>query len=305
MNHTNEDNDVLRGEAARLSGLRAALTSSNSNTNMTTTLDVGLLQAALEPFLQPENSDDDENNSQSASMTTTTTKLPLHQGYVNLSWQTESEETLDCHGYLVLTRQSCLFCALTAASTVANDWYIPATSITLHALAEEGAAVYMQMENPEDESDPFEWTVTPTSIALNVVEDHNNDAQSTAAAATALYEALSKLVSLNPIDPHEETNFNDDDDDDDNFEPDDMIWASDIVADDDGDGDGDDGAATAEERAAMLERLDQVLIVPPEYEISDESNNVASAAATAAEGQFDDAEDEDKNNDNNEDDNIL
>uniref|UniRef100_A0A7S1ZI48 Uncharacterized protein n=1 Tax=Trieres chinensis TaxID=1514140 RepID=A0A7S1ZI48_TRICV len=51
---------------------------------------------------------------------------------------------------------------------------------------------------------------------------------------------------------------------------------------------GDDGGATEEERAAMLERLDAMLVVPREYEIaSGEEDNVGQG------GQFDDADEDD------------
>ena len=51
-------------------------------------------------------------------------------------------------------------------------------------------------------------------------------------------------------------------------------------------GDDDDKGATEEERQAMLDRLDQVLTVPPEYEIKD-------VVEETTEGQFDDADEED------------
>eukprot|EP00977_Amphora_coffeiformis_P013327 scaffold3471_cov175-Amphora_coffeaeformis.AAC.1 len=202
------------------------------------------------------------------------------------------EESGSCQGYFVITRQACLFCALPSSSSsssttanTANDWYIPATSITLHALTagDEGSSsssskVYIQIENPQDdESTPIEWTV------------HCVD-------ASTLFAALSKLVSLHPIDPHQDTN-NDmyGDEDDENFEPEDMIWASDIRSDDEDKDDDDEGAATLEERQAMLDRLDQVLIVPPEYEIVDaDEQDGTEGQFDDAEGQFDDAEEDDE-----------
>ena len=261
--------DMLRGESAQLSGIRAALSSPNE----------ALLTAALEPFLR----DDDDDTSESAT--------PLHQERnVTLSWQveeSEEDESGSCQGFLVITRQACLFCAAPTttstsstgeSSSATNDWYVPATSITLHALtagddqdsSSSPSSVYIQIENPQDdESSPTEWTVQ-------------------CADASALFAALSALVSLHPIDPHQDTNELYGDDEDDNFEPEDMIWASDIRGEDDDGDDEDDGAATEQERQAMLDRLDQVLVVPPAYEISDDGEKEGT------EGQFDDAEDDDE-----------
>ena len=273
-----DDDSILRGKSAQLSGIRAALLSENE----------ALLTAALDPFLRDEG-DDDENHE-----ATNVPATPLYQERnVTLSWQIDSEESVSCQGFLVITQHACLFCAIPTSSnrssidnnsatvSAANDWYIPATSISLHALTagDEGSVsspsgVYLQIENPQDdESNPIEWTVQSTD-------------------ASTLFTALSKLVSLHPIDPHQDTN-NDmygNNDDDENFEPEDMIWASDF-RDDDDDDDDDEGAATREERQAMLDRLDQVLIVPPEYEIDD---NDEGKQQDGMEGQFDDADEDDE-----------
>lgn len=139
----------------------------------------------------------------------------------------------------------------------------------------------MQMEQAHDEEcSPIEWTVTSTTKK----ED-----------APTLYAALSTLISLHPIDPHQGTNNNgimqdDDEEDGEHFEPEDMIWASDIRTNND-DNDADEGA-TEEERQAMLDRLDGMLTVPPAYEIQDNA-----VVEEATEGQFDDAEEEDDDDD--------
>ena len=309
---SDNDSDILRGEAARLSGIRAALSASDAATSSS------LLQAALEPFLRldSDNEEDIQEENEEGDLNifnhedNANDNNPLFQDYVNLSWRImEAGDVGESRGYLVVTRAALLFCChsplghgkdssenrtnTTNTSDVSKDWYVAPTSITLHALtgAEDddasspnssnnnSNAVYVQLENPNDESDPIEWTVKPCS-------DNAPD----------LYAALSKLVSLHPVDPHEDTNIWDngegggDNDEYANFDPEDMIWASDIRGEDNDDG------ATEEERQAMLERLDQVLIVPPEYEIAEPGNN---------EGQFDDADEEDDEHDGGEDDQML
>ena len=277
------DNDeaIVRGEAARLSGIRTALSSSSS----------ALLNAALEPFLRRDDNEDNTNVGQEESAA-----LLLYQEHdIFLSWQFEDDEddgeqeASSCLGYLAITQEAVLFCSIDKSSSNNNnntsstekDWYVPATSITLHALTGDDDdeneqqtssgrnGVYLQMQNPHDEEcNPIEWTVTSRD-------------------APALYAALSKLVSLHPIDPHKDTNgLEDGDDQDDYFEPEDMIWASDI-RNNDSDDEEEEGA-TEEERQAMLDRLDRVLTVPPEYEIHEDA-----AVEETTEGQFDDAEEED------------
>ena len=133
---SDNDNAILRGEAARLSGIRTALSSSAGSP---------LLDAALEPFLRQGDNDDNDGGSTSNNL------LLYQEPHVVLSWQMEDEEEDDnqqpnqsspsCRGYLVVTRYACLFCALPAATQedktteyAKQDWYVPATSITLHAL---------------------------------------------------------------------------------------------------------------------------------------------------------------------------
>lgn len=272
-----DDSVVLRGEAAGLEGLRVAL--SHASSSGVDASAARLLQAALEPFLRE--ADYEEGTIAPPSATSSSNPLPLYKASVILSWQTESEEENDScvkEGTLIVTQRACLFCAKALGTSAKqrisdHDWYVPGVCISLHALAETAGNVYLQinMDMAHDVSAPVEWTVE----TANRTDDE----------ATDLYNALSRLVSLHPIDPHEETNqlgpFVGNEDD--YFEPDEMIWAADIRDEDDG-----DISVTEEEREAMLDRLDRVLIIPPEYEIPDEQGN----------GQFDDAEED-------EDDDIL
>jgi hypothetical protein len=255
------DTSIRRGTEAALTGVRTALSQQQAPS---------LLAAALEPFLTQPQSDAPAES--------------LFQEPVQLTWQTpleddEAEEGAGvtegaAEGHLIVTHQACLFIGTTAD----HDWYVPAVCLALHALQQDDdtgddataapTAVYIQLDPDGDDDNgglPWEWTLRT-------------------AQAPALFAALSRLVSLHPVDPHEDTNHldNDDDDDKDPFAPEDMIWASDVRQQQQG----DDGAATAQDRQAMLERLDQVLVIPPEYEIGNGQPD--------ADGQFDDADEEDE-----------
>lgn len=154
---SNKNSAILRGEAAGLSGLRAALSSDTPS----------LLDAALEPFLRGGG----ENDTPQPQQQDNESSLLLRQD-VFLSWQMEDEEQQQQAGYLVVTRQACLFCAAADKNNstmgTKHDWFVPATSITLHALtgggdgddaqteneASSSSGVYVQMENPvNDDND--------------------------------------------------------------------------------------------------------------------------------------------------------
>jgi hypothetical protein len=263
----NNELSICRGADAQLDGIRAALMAPSDQSRE------ALLPAALEAYGGTTTTTNNNNNP------------VLHQGPAKLSWHTmgtDNEENGSntvvpaVEGYLFVTHEGCLFVGSsgTSAQPTDDDWFVPATALTLHALAEQEGTVYVQMENnnnngsDDDDNTLIEWTITVDDVQ-------------------ALYQALTDLVTAWPIDPHEDTN-NINEDDDDNFEPEDMIWASDIVDKDENNDPEEPQEATEEERQAMLDRLDQVLTVPPELEIKDTN--------TTTEGQFDDAEEEDEIN---------
>jgi hypothetical protein len=170
-------------------------------------------------------------------------------------------------GNVYITDAQVLFVALDGSSSE-HDMAIGATCIQLHALTEEPElAVYLQLGQDED----------TTELTLTPLEQNDGD---------IIFKALCKLVSLHPIM---------DDDDDENQQGDeefgdDLIWAPSsttgprvATAFPDDDENLEEGGATEAARAAMLLRLDEMLVVAPEYENQ--------------EGQFDDAaEDEEDNN---------
>ena len=190
------------------------------------------------------------------------------------------------------------------------------------------SAVYIQMssedhhEDGDDEngndSSLFELTVQPTASQQGDDDNNTENGGQTDKAveriSRQLFEAISKMISLNPIDPNDqdeppendggalfgegggpwitgegfsndgmmgsgmtpaqlmewETHNNDDDDDDD------LVFAAAAS----------DAPPTEDERNAMLERLDNLLIVPPEFEVHDDDGDAST-------GQFDDADEDD------------
>lgn len=175
-------------------------------------------------------------------------------------------------GELFVTNTQVLFVA-NEVEKIKSDLAIGAACIVLHAMTEDPElAVYLQLSTDGDDAAPTEVTVTPRE---------NEDCQK-------VFDALCRLISLHPVQV-------DDDEENDMFgggggwigggfgddpladygEPNDgFVWAppsSTTVA----------GTATTEERDAMLEHLDNLLVVRPELELAAEE-----------EGQFDDADDD-------------
>jgi hypothetical protein len=117
-------------------------------------------------------------------------------------------------------------------------------------MSDDPMSVYIQIQDIQaEEMRPMELTLVPSD---------KSDCQT-------LFETLSTLVSLHPV------ALDDDDDDDEGG----MMVAPPV-----------DEGATEEERQAMLQRLDNLLEVPPQYEVQEPQ-----------EGQFDDAEEGDDEDD--------
>jgi hypothetical protein len=183
-------------------------------------------------------------------------------------------DTLVVAGEVYLSTSQVLFVATpsttstsTSSSSSTEDFAIGATCIHLHAMTEEPElAVYLQLTETtgfNNQEETSEVTLTPLDPE----------------ASQVLFDGLCKLVSLNPWD------LDEGEDDGPGGElfggGDDVIWAP---ARGGGFGDDyDDGAATDEERDAVLERLDNLLVVRPELEIQD------GQFEDADEGRFDDA----------------
>jgi hypothetical protein len=154
----------------------------------------------------------------------------------------------DIPGQVFVTKSQVL---IVSTSSSEHDLVIGACNIQLHALQDEPQlSVYLQLG---DDDNVLEVTIAPAQ---------EKDGQ-------VIFDALCKLVSLHPI-PQDE-------DDNDDFGGEDFIWAPASGA-----AFGDDveeGGATEQQRTAMLGRLDNLLVVNPQFQVQ--------------EGQFEDAEDYD------------
>jgi hypothetical protein len=165
----------------------------------------------------------------------------------------------DTPGQVFVTKSQVL---IVSTSSSEHDLVIGACQIQLHALQDEPQlSVYLQLGDGDD-GNVLEVTIAPAQ---------ETDGQ-------VLFDALCKLVSLHPI-PQDDGDDNTDDDNDDAFGGEDFMWApasGTAFGDDDEEG---GGGATEQQRAAMLGRLDNLLVVNPQFQVQ--------------EGQFEDAEDYD------------
>jgi len=209
----------------------------------------------------------------------------------------------------------------------AFDLKVDALCIDLHALTgldqennDDGmendtppSAIYIQISTDSsneaddygDEGDAslFELTLQPMPM-----ESATNREEETERICRQLFDAISKMISLNPINPNSE---DDPEQDDDGGEPFGGASGSWITGDDldpavsammmmmttrnAQDSNNDDmifaaasnpPPASEEERDAMLERLDNLLIVPPEFSIHGDNDG-------ERDGQFEDADEDD------------
>lgn len=195
------------------------------------------------------------------------------------------------------------------------DTCIAGSAIELHALAQEdqpNMCVYLQCSS--DGATPMlECFLEPLGPSTPDPTDPDNPGttQTVPQQCQALFDALSTLVALHPVDPNESE------------EPQEELFGGGMVFGDDtrlgslphvvATGNGvasddmvvgdaafvappsttslEDHATTTQERDAILSRLDDLLIVPPEYEI--DSSDTETRSVALEEGQFDDAEDDD------------
>lgn len=177
-----------------------------------------------------------------------------------LTWQSSSssseEEPSDDNGTgsgimsgeVFISSSQILF----ACEDASNDVAIGATCILMHAMTEEPElSIYLQLQ--EGSGETLEATFTP--LDSKMCQD--------------FFNALCKLVSLHPCDI-------DDDEGDEMFGQEEMIWAPASRGFGTNAFESEEGGATEEERQAMLDHLDSILVVKAEHEFQ--------------EGQFDDAE---------------
>mmetsp|Transcript_21967 Transcript_21967/g.36351 ORF Transcript_21967/g.36351 Transcript_21967/m.36351 type:complete len:270 (-) Transcript_21967:57-866(-) len=197
-------------------------------------------------------------------------------------WKTDAAVEFDnASGMAVITEDALLFqCSQNSDYSVAMD----AECILLHAQAEDDCVLYLQLAEEANNNNiaPGDEEVMELTLTL----ESANDCQQ-------IFDALSQLVSLHPV--HD----NDDNDDADNSAAGMMMM---MMGNGHEENYGDDmvvaerqlreqtaGETTEdEERNAMLDRLDTMLVVPPHLE----QPNEQGADDDDGEGQFDDAEDD-------------
>jgi Regulator of volume decrease after cellular swelling len=192
---------------------------------------------------------------ESASLKNEPSEYILKVPVPNASWKTDDEVEFDqAPGIVFITDNQVLFqCSQTQDHSVAID----AECIILHAQSEDQVLYLQLQENPSNESEVMEMTLTLTT---------SDDCE-------RLFQALSHLISQHPV-------YGDEDDDGMMMMGDygeDMIVATEVNQ--------SQQPPTEDERNAMLDRLDAMLVIPPH--LQDNNNN-----AEEEEGQFDDADDD-------------
>lgn len=238
---------------------------------------------------------EEENYRTSTSTTTTSSPYLLLQGgsipvTVRLEEDNDSNnnDTTSIAGCVFVTQSQLLFVA-NDANDMDHDLAIGASCMLLHAMMDDPQmAVYLQLQPAGDDDNdggPTEITLTPSSA---------DDCKS-------LFDGLCKLVAAHP------NLGGEDDDDDDGFgggagvpggmfgmgsnwmmmgnddDADNLVWAAPapssngVVGIVEANEDEVGGGASAEARLAMLDRLDNMLVVQPNVQVQED--------------QFEDAED--------------
>lgn len=256
MSGTSETS-IRWGHAANLSVLRAAFKSNSEFTSA----------AALQQFLDPEE--------RIFHGPVHVTRRQQSTAEVERAVSEDGDPRDSCQGRFIVSSERLIYWGDESED---NDAIVPAECIDLHAIATASldnddeanqvqlasTSLYIQIRSDSESSEPdlIEWTIVPQGIPPENRE----------AAIQTMFDSLSTLISLHPIDP------NDDMDEDD----DEMIVAPSYHTD-------GGSAATIEEREAMLDRLDRLLVVPKELERECDGGK---STEDTAEGQFDDADDD-------------
>ena len=193
---------------------------------------------------------------ESANLKNEPSEYALKVTVASAGWKTDDEVEFDqAPGNVFITDSQVLFqCSQTQDHSVAID----AECIVLHAQSEDQVLYLQLQENPANEREVMELTLTLTT---------SDDCE-------RLFQALSHLISQHPV-------YGDEDDDGMMMMGDygeDMIVASEERQ--------SQQSPTEDERNAMLDRLDAMLVIPPH--LQDNNNNKEEEE----EGQFDDADDD-------------
>mmetsp|Transcript_11150 Transcript_11150/g.15703 ORF Transcript_11150/g.15703 Transcript_11150/m.15703 type:complete len:271 (+) Transcript_11150:295-1107(+) len=267
----NDTFHLHRGSDANLESIRKAIQNSTSRedalSNTENEEELLFLETDEKFMITWENNDDDDND------------------------QTSNDDAniVDnkIQGKVLITTNRLLFVALSATpeeeeehsknhDISSYDVSVDAKCIYLHALASDPISLYIQIteSSDNDEDAPKELTLIPCDKSKETCQ--------------VVFEQLSQLISRHPIFDEEDDDYHNGEEE---FDMDEMIFApaTTSLMEHPVDQNGvSDPTPAEDERQNMLDRLGDMLIVPPQLEIQD--------------GQFDDADEDD---DKDESDNLL
>jgi hypothetical protein len=323
--------NVLYGESAQLSQCRIAASIHEDADVLTSVILQELHHHAVS---LDENHESDERTM--ILWGPTTVEADFHERHVS-----DDGTSVVVVGQLVITSEQLLFWTSQATIKSLSDQYdirADATCIDLHALT--GPPSQLEFDGDNDVTQVFDDDDGPNDGSFDIREsvnaipdsgvyiqfssgDDNDDndqnslqeitfgpvSQSPQNNSRTLFHAISKLISLHPIDPNSFPEFdsgmtaNDFEGDGNNWFGNGPIMTideinSNVYSDDDDDNlvvapSNEVGLTTIDqeeaEREIMLERLDRLLIVPPEFEFPD-----SDRAETHTDSQFEDADSDDE-----------
>jgi hypothetical protein len=166
----------------------------------------------------------------------------LFSDTVKATWKDNDDQVVfeSVDGKVIVTTDRILFVSKTQE---AHDVAVDSECILLHATAQDPPSIYLQLQEMTAEmAAPMELTFIPD----------------TETSCQPFFEALSKLVSMHPVE----------DDDDDNEGDEGLMYMGPVEVESD--------EPAPDDRQAMLDRLDNLLEVPLHLDVQD--------------GQFDDAD---------------
>ncbi len=198
-------------------------------------------------------------------------------------------------GQLIVSTKRVFFIAC-SEKDIEKDFVVDAQCISLHAMmSEPDHSVYCQLaddnEDDEEYTGPSEIFFYPQISSNEAQEKITDKEDSKRNLSQLLFDSFTELINLNPVFDENENDggaagglmamlgmlsgnsqYDEDDDMICRVDPSNIIMGT-------GEENQNDNDPSSNERTQMLERLDNLLVVPPEYEID---------------GQFDDADEEEE-----------
>lgn len=272
-------NRFLRGKEANLGSIRSYHTESTEN------------------YVDSKSNNDNNNASQiEDDYQVKEEKILCYFNSVSVTIQNAPTEYEGIIGQLIVSTKRVFFIAYSEKDTE-KDFVVDAQCISLHAMmSEPDHSVYCQLaddnEDDEDYTGPSEIFFYP-QISSNETQEKITDIEERKRnLSQALFDSFTELINLNPVFDENENDggaagglmamlgmlsensqYDEDDDMICRVDPSNIIMGM-------GEENQNDNDPSNNERTQMLEQLDNLLVVPPEYEID---------------GQFDDADEEEEN----------